>query len=250
MNLENRLAAGPMGFMKKKEEVEEEKKEEQEEVKEKEPVLVADVRKGRTKGPRGRKLPTAVSTETKDNEGVKKEEVSVSAPATPPTVAAAPSMGFAMAWTVWSVDEGEPEVVLAEEESKPALPASFEAPPLQEEAAIMGDKGESKSTQEHLAKEVLTEMVDPPAVVHSPGIPTKLPSQEEKTEKKEEVSGPASSGLVKEDSHPEDAAPKGESKLDPEEPAHHPRQAEEKREEERDVITTKEEGEWDVVSKE
>ncbi|KAI5811571.1 hypothetical protein DFH27DRAFT_474953 [Peziza echinospora] len=213
LELEKRLAAGPSTFLKKKDD--EEKAEDEEKPAAPAP-LAADVRKGRAKGPRGRKLPTAAAS-TSATEEV--EEGVQTTPAAP----SAPQLGFSTAWTVWSVD-GDDEVsrvVLVDPTEKPAAPKAEAVKEVEKEKPA---EVANEEAQENLAKEVLTGILDPPVVV-----PQQQHSEEEKEaeggvklEEEAERPRPAHhhrSGLITEDTHPEDAAPKGQSSLDAEQPA-------------------------------
>ncbi|KAF8462946.1 altered inheritance of mitochondria protein 21 [Kalaharituber pfeilii] len=221
LELEKRLAAGPMGFKRKEEE--EKKPEEAAEKQEEAQALVSDVRKGRAKGPRGRKLPTAAtSAAAAPAEGEAKEP-------------APPALHFVSAWTVWSIDDEEnARVVLEDQESKAPEPE-----------AVFKTVDEP---QESLARQVLIEMVDPPVVV--PNLhDSKLDEQHS-----------SDAGLISAAEHPQDAAPKGESALDQEEPVDIPPVSltESAQEEEQlvtgpaaggPVVEEEGDGDWDVVSK-
>ncbi|KAH0604253.1 uncharacterized protein H6S33_006630 [Morchella sextelata] len=88
-DLDNRLKLGPMAPKKAEEEAPASPE------KEKEKEVLADVRKSRAKGPRGRKLPTATTTEAAAPKEEKKPEIM--------------SVGV---WSIWSVgDQGDVEVL-------------------------------------------------------------------------------------------------------------------------------------------
>ncbi|RPB11672.1 hypothetical protein P167DRAFT_553919 [Morchella conica CCBAS932] len=88
-DLDNRLKLGPMAPKKTEEEAPASPE------KEKEKEVLADVRKGRAKGPRGRKLPTATTTEAAAPKEEQKPEIM--------------SVGV---WSIWSVgDQGDVEVL-------------------------------------------------------------------------------------------------------------------------------------------
>lgn len=91
-DLESRLRFGPFGPKK-----EEEKKEEEPTV-ERKPELVEDVRKGRARGPRGRKAPTLQKKEEEVKETVKEG-----------------ALGFSQIVTVWMVDADLERVVVGKD---------------------------------------------------------------------------------------------------------------------------------------
>lgn len=216
--LEQKLAAGPLAFKKKEEE-------EKPEAAPEEPTpLVEDVRKSRAKGPRGRKPPTAAVPAAAAPEEEKEEaEENVEAPA-------APALSFMIAKTVWSIDdEDDARVVLQEAGEK--SPKKEEVIPKVEVDKSSGVTDPNTQAQKSVAKQVYTEMVDPPVV--------DKPSEEKSPHN-------VNTGLIPAEEHPEDAAPKGQSSLDT---AHMPVQKESIQAEAEQAVEEEGDGDWDVVNK-
>jgi len=218
--LEQKLAAGPLTFKKKEEE------EKSEATPEEPKPLVEDVRKSRAKGPRGRKLPTAAAPaatapeEAKEQKEEEEEEGNVETPA----------LSFMIAKTVWSIDD--------EDDARVVLQEAEESSPKEEEVIpeLEVDKlsEATDSAQKSLAKQVYTEMVDPPVV--------DKPSEEEPPHK-------VNTGMIAAETHPEDAAPKGQSSLDTEKPAHAPAEKESTQAEAGQAVEEEGDGDWDVVNR-
>lgn len=216
--LEQKLAAGPLAFKKKEEE------EKVEAAPEEPKPLVEDVRKSRAKGPRGRKLPTAATP------AVAPEETKQEVPAAP----AAPALTFMVARTLWSIDdEDDARVVL--DDAEVTSPTEKEKSTETEKQRLEDPAEANAEAQEALAKQVYTEIVDPPVVVEKP------------TE--EEQPHTTSSGLISAEEHPEDAAPKGQSSLDTEKPAGVPVDRESNQAEAEQAVEEEGDGDWDVVNK-
>ena len=211
--LEQKLAAGPLHFKRKEEE---EKTEAAPEVPQ---PLVSDVMKGRAKGPRGRKLPTAAypsapSSETPAKED-KHEETSTSLP-----------LSFMVARTVWSIEDENDARVVVKVVEEPKVGEGVQ----EQELKVLA---ENKDAHESLPQRVDTEIADSPVVVD------KLSGEEHA----ENVY------MVPPEEHPEDAAPKGQSSLDQEKPAGICAERTSNQAESGQIVEEEGDGDWDVVTK-
>jgi len=220
--LEQKLAAGPLTFKKQEEE------EKLEAALEEPKSLVGDVRKSRAKGPRGRKLPTATTSAAAATEEAKEQsEEEVEAPA-------APALSFMIAKTVWSIDdEDDARVVLQEGVGSSRRGEEEVIPELEVDKSNKATDTDTE-VQESLAKQVYTEIVDPPVVGKS--------SEQEPPHK-------VNTGMIPVEEHPVDAAPKGQSSLDTEKPAHVPAEKESIQAEAEQAVEEDGDGDWDVVNK-
>lgn len=174
-DLDNRLKLGPMAPKKAEEEAPASPE------KEKEKEVLADVRKSRAKGPRGRKLPTATTTEAAAPKEEKKLEIM--------------SVGV---WSIWSVgDQGDIEVLT-------------DSPPPEKKAA-QEDKKEKKdedsvpaATTSTLPGVTGTGAQTVPSISDTQEKDLEVPATTVAEEKEEKGALPT---VIPADEHPEDAAP-------------------------------------------